>query len=175
MREGVTLLPKHKIRHISPNVSQLIKHTAENTRTVVVRPEALIGGRIGVVIDHASIIDDAGASGHVDFAQSIPAGSVILAVKFDYTEAFNSDNTTTLKIQVGPTGDLDAFNKTASGENGFNTTTDTYWGGSSCQDAVVTATAAPRVTFTEDSDITQLISGAGAQGAIAITITYMRA
>lgn len=127
-------------------------------------------------IDHAAIVDDGGVSGHVDMDDEIPAGSIIKAVKFDYTEAFNSDNTTTLTIMVGLQADLDAFNKTADpGENGFNTTTDAYWGESDCQEPVVTTAQTPRVTFTEDDDITHIISGAGAQGAITITITYMKA
>jgi hypothetical protein len=128
-------------------------------------------------IDHSEITDDSGASGHAHFSNTIPAGSIIRSVKFDYTEAFDSDNTSTLTIQVGapPAGDADAYNKTASGENAHNTTTDVYWGESDCQEPVVSAATIPYVTFTEDSDITQLISGAAAQGTIIITIAYMKA
>jgi len=122
------------------------------------------------------IVDDGGATGHADFGTAIPAGSIIKSVKFDYLEAFNSDNTTTLTIMVGPQADLDAYNLTADpGENGFNTTTDAFWGESACQNPIVTTAATPRVTFTEDNDITHIISGAGAQGKITITITYMKA
>jgi len=130
---------------------------------------------ISKTVDHADIVDDGGASGHADFDETIPAGSIIKGVKFDYAEAFNSDNTTSLTIQVGLQADLDAFNKTLNGENGFNTTTDDFWGESDCQEPTVVSAATPRITFTEDDDITHLISGAGAQGAITITITYMKA
>ena len=64
-------------------------------------------------IDHADIVDGGGATGYADFADAIPAGCIIKAVKFDYPEAFNSDNTTTLTIMAGLQADLDAFNKTA--------------------------------------------------------------
>jgi hypothetical protein len=128
------------------------------------------------VIDHADIVDGGGASGHADFAETIPAGSIIKAVKLDFTEAFNSDDTTTLKVKVGPQADDDDFSKTATpGDEAFNTTTDDFWGESACQDPVVVSAAAPRVTFTEDNDITHIISGGNAAGGVTITITYMKA
>jgi len=127
-------------------------------------------------IDHADIIDDGGATGHIDFDDEILAGSVVKAVKCDFTEAWDSDNTATLTMMIGYVGDLDAFNLTADpGENAFNHTTDVFWGESDCQAHIVTAAKTPRITFTEDDDITHIISGAGAQGKIAITLTYMKA
>ncbi len=128
------------------------------------------------VIDHADLTDDGGATGRVDFDDAIPAGSIIKAVKCDFTELFNSDNTTTLTMMIGYVGDLDAFNLTADpGEAAFNHTTDVYWGESDCQAHRVTTAKTPRVTFTEDDDITHVIGGAGAQGGVTITITYMKA
>ena len=127
-------------------------------------------------IDHADLTDDGGATGRIDFDDTIPAGSIIKAVRCDFTEAWNSDNTTTLTMMVGIVGDLDGYSDTADpGDNAFNHLTDLYWGEVNCQDAVVIAAAAPRVTFTEDNDITHIISGAGAQGKVTIYITYMKA
>lgn len=131
---------------------------------------------ISLVIDHASITDGGGATGYMDFAETIPAGSIIKAVKLDFTEAFSATGTSTLTMQIGPQADLDAYNKTvAPGENAYNHTTDVFWGESDCQVHIQTAAAAPRVTFTEDDDITTIISGGDAQGAVTVTITYMKA
>jgi hypothetical protein len=126
----------------------------------------------------ADIVDGGGASGYMDFsaAEPIPAGSIVQSVKLDFTTAFNSDNTSTLTVMIGYVGDLDAFSKTGDpGDEAFNHTTDAYWGESACQEPIVTTAATIRVTFTEDNDITNIISGAGAQGALTITITYMKA
>lgn len=139
---------------------------------------ALSGDAVTIrkAIDHADLTDDGGATGRIDFDDGIPAGSIIKAVQVDYTEAWNSDNTTTLTMMIGRVGDLDAYNLTADpGENAFNTTTDVFWGESDCQAHRVTAAATPRVTFTEDNDITHIISGAGAAGKVTIYITYMKA
>jgi len=126
-------------------------------------------------IDHADLTDDGGAAGHIDFDDSIPAESIIKAVKLDFTEAWNSDNTTTLTVMIGSAGDTDAFSMTADpGDNAFNTTTDICWGESDCQNHIVGTEVTPRVTFTEDDDITNIISGAGSQGAVTIYITYMK-
>lgn len=131
---------------------------------------------ITLVIDHAALTDDGGATGRIDFAETIPAGSIIKSVKSDFTEAWNSDNTTTLTMMIGIAGDLDAYNLTADpGENAFNHTTDVFWGESDCQAHRVTAAATPRVTFTEDNNIGDIIGGAGAAGKVDITITYMKA
>ena len=126
-------------------------------------------------IDHADMVDtQSSAVGHVDFASAIPAGSIIRTVKCDFTESFNSDDTTTLTMMIGYVGDLDAFSLTSDpGDNAFNHTTDIYWGEASCQAPNVTTAKTPRVTFTEDSDITSIVSGGNAQGAVTITITYI--
>ena len=127
-------------------------------------------------IDHASLTDNGDATAYMDFDDSIPAGSVVQAVKCDFTEAFNSDDTTTLTMMIGYVGDLDAFNLTADpGENAFNHTTDVYWYTADCQAPKVAAAKTPRVTFTEDDDGTDIISSANAQGGVTISITYMKA
>jgi len=130
---------------------------------------------ISKTVDHASLTDSGGATAYMDFDEAIPAGSIVKAVKLDYTQAFDSDDTSTLTIQVGSTGDPDAFNKTSSGEDAHNTTTDAYWGESDCQEPVVTAATTPRVLFTEDDDGTDIISSANAAGTVTVTITYMKA
>jgi len=128
------------------------------------------------VIDHASLTDSGGATAYIDFADAIPAGSIVKTIKCDFTEAFNSDDTTTLTMMIGSQADLDALNKTADpGENAFNHTTDVFWGESACQDPVVTTAYTPRVTFTEDDDGTDIINSANAAGGVTITITYMKA
>ncbi len=127
-------------------------------------------------IDHAALTDNEDATAYMDFDDAIPAGSIIKAVKCDFTEAFNSDDTSTLTMMIGYVGDLDAFNLNADpGENAFNHTTDVYWGESSCQAPIVSTEKTPRVTFTEDDDGTDIISSANAQGAVTITITYIKA
>jgi len=142
-------------------------------------PAAYVAGDVVTIfktIDHASLTDGGDATAYMDFDDGIPAGSIIKAVKCDFTQAFNSDDTTTVTMMIGYVGDLDAFNKTADpGEDAFNHTTDVFWGESACQDAVVVSAATPRVTFTEDDDGTDIISSANAQGAVTITITYMKA
>lgn len=133
-------------------------------------------GVITLVIDHASITDGGGATGYMDFAETIPAFSIIKTVKCDFTEAFNSDGTTTLTMMIGPQADLDAYNTTADpGEDAFNHTTDVFWVEGDCQNSTVTTAVAPRVTFTEDDDITHSINGGNAAGAVTVTITYMKA
>ncbi len=132
--------------------------------------------RIVKVIDHADLTDVGDATAFIDFDDTIPAGSIIQAVKCDFTEAFNSDDTTTLTMMIGIPTDLDDFNLTAApGENAFNHTTDVRWGESGCQDPVVVAAVIPRVTFTEDNDGTDIISSANAAGGVTITITYLKA
>ncbi|GAF81935.1 unnamed protein product, partial [marine sediment metagenome] len=133
---------------------------------------------ISLVCDHASITEQGTPddTGYMDFAETIPAGSIIKSVKLDFTEAFDSGETSTLTLMVGPQADLDAYNLTVDpGEDIHNTTTDAFWGESDCQVHIQTAAAAPRVTFTEDDDITDTISGTSAAGAVTITITYMKA
>ncbi len=128
------------------------------------------------VIDHASLVDGSDATAYMDFDEAIPAGSIIKSVKCDFTEAFNSDDTTTLTMMIGEQADLDDYNTTADpGENAFNHTTDVFWGESDCQDHIVTSATTPRVTFTEDDDGTDIINSANAQGKVTITITYMKA
>lgn len=131
--------------------------------------------RIIKAIDHASLTDVGDATAYMDFADAIPAGSIIKAVKCDFTEAFNSDDTTTLTMMIGYVGDLDALSAVAPGVNAFNHTTDVYWGESGCTVPVVTTAITPRVTFTEDNDGTDIINSVNAQGAVTITITYMKA
>uniref|UniRef100_A0A6M3KVJ9 Uncharacterized protein n=1 Tax=viral metagenome TaxID=1070528 RepID=A0A6M3KVJ9_9ZZZZ len=131
---------------------------------------------ISKTIDHASLTDVGDATAYMDFGDAIPAGSIIKSVKCDFTEAFNSDDTSTLTMMIGLQADLDAFNKTVDpGEDAFNHTTDVFWGESDCQEPVVTSAATPRVTFTEDDDGTDIINSANAQGAVTVTITYMKA
>lgn len=127
-------------------------------------------------IDHADLTDGGDATAYEDFDDAIPAGSIVKSVKCDFTEAFNSDDTTTLTMMIGYAGTLDAFNTTADpGENAFNHTTDVFWGESDCQNHIVTAAKTPRVTFTEDDDGTDIINSANAAGKVTITITYMKA
>ena len=130
--------------------------------------------RISKVIDHAALTDGTDATAYIDFNNTIPAGSIVLGVKCDFTEAFNSDDTTTLTMMIGYAGDLDAFNLTGDpGEDAFNHTTDVLWFGSDCQVAEVLTAKTPRVTFTEDDDGTDIISSANAAGGVTITIAYM--
>lgn len=127
-------------------------------------------------IDHADLTDGGDATAYFDFDDTIPAGSIIKAVKIDFTEAWNSSDTATITMQIGPQADLDDFSKTGDpGDDIHDTTTDMYWGESACQDPVVVSAAAPRVTLTEDNDGTHLISGGSATGGMTITITYMKA
>ena len=126
------------------------------------------------VIDHAALTDGTDATAYIDFGDTIPANSIVLGVACDFTEAFNSDDTTTLTMMIGYVGDLDAFNLTSDpGENAFNHTTDVIWAGSSCQVPAVLAAKTPRVTFTEDDDGTDIISSANAAGKVTISIAYM--
>lgn len=125
-------------------------------------------------IDHAALTDGTDATAYIDFGSTIPASSIILGVKCDFTEAFNSDDTSTLTMMIGYVGDLDAFNLTSDpGENAFNHTTDVTWAGSSCQVAVLAAAKTPRVTFTEDDDGTDIISSVNAAGKVTISIAYI--
>lgn len=127
------------------------------------------------VIDHAALSDGGDATAYIDFDDEIPAGSVITAVICDFTEAFNSDDTTTLTMMIGPQADLDAYNKTADpGEDAFNHTTDVSWGKGDCQEPWVATAATPRVTFTEDDDGTDVINSGSAAGGVTITITYIK-
>lgn len=132
--------------------------------------------RIVKVIDHADLTDGTDDTAFIDFEDTIPAGSIIQSVKCDFTEAFNSDDTSTLTMMIGIPTDLDDFNKTSDpGENAFNHTTDVFWGEAACQDPVVVAAVIPRVTFTEDDDGTDIIDSTNAAGGVTITITYMKA
>ena len=130
------------------------------------------------VMDHAAIDDTVGgASAFFDFADTIPADSIIKSVRCDFTEAWNSDETSTLTMMIGIPTDLDDFSKTST--PGFDihdaAGVDTFWSESSCQDPLVVAAVVPRVTFTEDSDATSIKSGTNAAGGVTITITYMKA
>ena len=128
------------------------------------------------IIDHADLIDNLDLTARIDFDDTIPAGSIIQAVRVDFTEAWNSDETTSLTMMIGIPTDLDDFNLTIDpGEDIHNTTTDVFWFEKDCQDPVVIADVIPRVTFTEDSDGTQIISGTNATGKVTISITYLKA
>jgi len=130
---------------------------------------------ISKTIDHADLTDGSDATAYADFGEAVPAGSIVIGVAIDFSEAFNSDDTTTLTLQIGDDGgtDSDQLNLTASGEDIFNTTTDVFWGESSCQNAVVTSSTTFRLLFTEDDDGTDIINSTNAQGALTCKITYI--
>lgn len=128
------------------------------------------------VIDHASIVDDGGASGHYDLAVQLPANAEFVSGKAVPTEAFKdtAGHNSLVDFEVGTAADDDRFYKTASpGDNIWNSTTTIPWGASEAQGTIkVTSATTIRCTFTTDSDVTDLISGAGAQGTMTLKITY---
>jgi len=128
------------------------------------------------VMDHADITDGLGAAGTYDFSDSIPAECEVLAVLADITEAFKDTvgNNTSVAIMLGDGTDHDRwFNAASTGTDIWNSTTDIRYESSEFQGTICTSAAkTPKVTFTTDSDMTDLISGAGAQGAMKVYITF---
>jgi len=129
-------------------------------------------------IDHADITDNGDATGYYDFEQTIPADAKVLSVRRDIAEAFKDTvgANTKVNVMLGDGTDDDRWDKTVDpGDDLWNSTADAAWDFSSFQGTVVTsARKRPRATFTTDSDMTDLVSGAGAQGTMTVYVTYRR-
>lgn len=128
------------------------------------------------VIDHADITDEGGATGYIEFSEVIPKFSIAQSIKIDYITAFDSTAMVSLlmKIRTTATSDTDAFNKTDGGESIHGVTTDVIWSGKDCQNPNITGQGVFKLEFIHDSDITDIISGAGAQGTLEITAVFMK-
>jgi len=134
---------------------------------------------IEIEIDHSDITDNDDATGYFDFADAIPAGAKVLSVTRTISEAFKDTvgENTAVNVMLGDGTDHDRWDKTGTtGDDLWDSTTAASWDSASFQGTVVTAAEkTPRVTFTATggtSDMTDLISGAGAQGKMTFTITY---
>jgi hypothetical protein len=130
------------------------------------------------MIDHASITDNLDATGYIDCSDTIPTLCRVLSVYRSIAEAFKDTvgSNTSVGVNLGDGSDVDRFDKTAAtGDNLWNSTTAAAWDYSSFQGTVNTsATTTPRMIFTTNSDMTDLISGTGAQGKMTVYITYQK-
>lgn len=135
--------------------------TAQGDEVEVLLSGALANNRIKFIEEDfvlGDFTDGGGATGHVDTADAVPAGGLVLGWKFVTGTAFIGDTSAT--VQVGDASDADRFSALTNGSVFTAGTVGSHGPGGSANMFCAAATT-PRVTVTSAADFTSVSAGAG--------------
>jgi len=154
------------------HIGKTVQSAAAADETVRVKL-AGAGGTAGIhtvqqTVSISDFTDNGDATGYVDLAEQVPAGSLVLGVELDVTTAFDSTSPT---AQVGEAGNLDRFTANSSLDISAVATV-----GSEAPDAAgggyVGAATTPRVTVTDGAGTPDF--GNITTGTMVVTIVYVK-